>query len=66
MPRAAKKATSVEFKNFEPYKSKRGEEYMNEKQREHFKAILLNWKSELMQEVDRTVSHMKDEAANFP
>jgi len=66
MPRAAKKAASVEFKNFEPYKPKRGEEYMSENQREHFKSILLNWKSELMQEVDRTVSHMKDEAANFP
>lgn len=66
MPRAAKKAASTEFKNFEPYKPKRGEEYMNEKQREHFKTILLNWKSDLMQEVDRTVSHMKDEAANFP
>lgn len=70
MPRAAKKtankAASVEFKNFEPYEPKRGEEYMNEKQREHFKGILLNWKSELMQEVDRTVTHMKDEAANFP
>ena len=69
MPRASKKAaaaTSAEFKNFEPYKAKRGEEYMNEKQREHFKAILHNWKKELMEEVDRTVSHMKDEAANFP
>jgi DnaK suppressor protein len=67
MPRAAKKAPSTtEFKNFQPYKPKRGEEYMNEKQREHYKAILLKWKSELMQEVDRTVSHMKDEAANFP
>jgi DnaK suppressor protein len=66
MPRAAKKTASAEFKNFVPYKPKRGEEYMNEKQHEHFKAILLNWKSELMQEVDRTVSHMKDEAANFP
>ena len=67
MPRAAKKApATTEFKNFQPYKPKRGEEYMNEKQREHFKAILLKWKSELMQEVDRTVSQMKDEAANFP
>ena len=70
MPRAAKKpakkAASADFKNFVPYKPKRGEEYMNEKQREHFRAILLNWKSQLMQEVDRTVSHMKDEAANFP
>ena len=71
MPTAAKKTaskakTTTEFKNFTPYKPKRGEEYMNEKQREHFKNILRNWKSELMQEVDRTVSHMKDEAANFP
>jgi DnaK suppressor protein len=71
MPTAAKKTaskakTTTEFKNFTPYKPKRGEEYMNEKQREHFKNILRNWKAELMQEVDRTVSHMKDEAANFP
>ena len=41
-------------------------EYMNEKQREHFKNILKAWRLELMEEVDRTVSHMKDEAANFP
>ena len=66
MPRAVKKAASTEFKNFEPYKSKRGEKYMNEMQRDHFKDILMKWKSELMEEVDRTVSHMKDEAANFP
>jgi len=66
MPRAAKKPASIEFKNFKPYKPKRGEKYMSEKQCDHFKAILLDWKSELMQEVDRTVSHMKDEAANFP
>lgn len=57
---------ATEFRNAEPYKAKRGEEYMNEKQREHFKAMLRRWKSELMEEVDRTVSHMKDEAANFP
>lgn len=39
---------------------------MNDNQRSHFKQILLAWKRELMEEVDRTVSHMKDEAANFP
>jgi DnaK suppressor protein len=66
MPKAAQKPTTSEFKSFEPYKPKRGEEYMNEKQREHFRAILLDWKANLMQEVDRTVTHMKDEAANFP
>jgi DnaK suppressor protein len=57
---------STSFKNFEPYKVKKGEEYMNDQQKDHFRHILLQWKSELMEEVDRTVSHMKDEAANFP
>lgn len=64
--RGKKPSNSTEFRNFEPYKPKRGEEYMNEPQREHFKLILQRWKSELMEEVDRTVTHMKDEAANFP
>jgi len=49
-----------------PYKAKRGEEYMSDKQLEHFRNILTAWKRELMYEVDRTVHHMQDEAANFP
>jgi len=49
-----------------PYKEKRGEEYMNEEQIAHFRDILLTWKRELMEEVDRTVHHMQDDAANFP
>jgi DnaK suppressor protein len=55
-----------ETKGFTPYDIKKGEEYMNEQQKDHFKRILLNWRSELMQEVDRTVHHMQDEAANPP
>lgn len=39
---------------------------MNADQKNHFRQLLLNWKMELMEEVDRTVNHMKDEAANFP
>ena len=54
------------LKNFVPYKPKKNEVYMNEKQREHFKAILLDWRNQLMQEVDRTVHHMQDDAANYP
>lgn len=54
------------FKNFVPYKPKKGEEYMNEKQRDHFKKILSDWRELLMQEVDRTVTHMQDDAANYP
>ncbi len=52
--------------NFKPYKEKKGEEYMSEEQIQHFTDILQAWKVELMSEVDRTVDHMKDEAANFP
>ncbi len=52
--------------SLKPYEEKEGEEYMNEAQTKHFEAILKNWKDELMQEVDRTVHHMQDEATNFP
>lgn len=52
--------------SFTPYQLRDGEEYMNEAQIEHFRRILQNWKRELMREVDRTVHHMQDEAANFP
>jgi DnaK suppressor protein len=53
-------------RNVQPYVVKRGELYMNKEQLEHFRTILNTWKRDLMEEVDRTVSHMKDEAANFP
>jgi DnaK suppressor protein len=53
-------------RNVQPYLAKRGEQYMNKEQLEHFRQILAGWKKDLMVEVDRTVSHMKDEAANFP
>jgi DnaK suppressor protein len=53
-------------RNVKPYIVKRGEQYMSKEQTEHFREILNNWKRDLMVEVDRTVSHMKDEAANFP
>jgi DnaK suppressor protein len=53
-------------RNVKPYVAKRGEQYMSKEQLNHFQHILLSWKRDLMEEVDRTVSHMKDEAANFP
>lgn len=51
---------------FEPYQPKRNEDYMNDAQLEHFRNILLAWKRELMEEVDRTMHHMKDDASNPP
>ena len=50
---------------FEPYVEKKGEEYMGEPMREHFTKVLNAWKQDLMEGVDKTVDHMKEEAANF-
>ncbi|NRA84205.1 MAG: RNA polymerase-binding protein DksA [Gammaproteobacteria bacterium] len=67
MPKAnAKKLGVMAIANVEPYQLKPGEEYMNEAQLEHFKKILEAWRNQLREEVDRTVHHMQDEAANFP
>jgi RNA polymerase-binding transcription factor len=52
-------------KSFTPYAAKKGEEYMNAAQRKHFKKILEALKSELSQEIDRTVHTMQDEATVF-
>jgi len=49
----------------DPYQASKDEEYMSGAMREHFVKILEQWKRNLMEEVDRTVSHMKEEAANF-
>ena len=67
MPTQIKKTLGIlAIAEVEPYKLKNGEEYMNNTQLEHFKKILNAWREQLRQEVDRTVGHMKDEAANFP
>ncbi|SFC34187.1 transcriptional regulator, TraR/DksA family [Marinospirillum celere] len=51
--------------DFVPYQLAEGEEYMNDEQLAHFRKLLLQWKQELMEEVDRTVQHLKEEASNF-
>ncbi|MBD3654109.1 RNA polymerase-binding protein DksA [Kangiella sp.] len=67
MPRKQSVTNStLEKLGLKPYKEKKGEEYMNDAQYEHFRNILAAWKKQLMEEVDRTVHHMQDEAANFP
>ncbi len=66
--KSEKAATSTTLGNLgiAPYEEKKGEEYMSADMRAHFRNILETWKKQLMEEVDRTVTHMKDEAANFP
>lgn len=65
-PRRTKSAAQQTIHGVPPYKRKRGEPYMSDAQLEHFRQILENWKMELMEEVDRTIHHFRDEAANFP
>jgi len=65
-PRKSAGGDLMTFKNYQPYPLKKGEEYMNENQEAHFRSILNSWKQELMEEVDRTMHYMQDEAANFP
>ena len=57
---------ATEVQAFVPYEPEKGEEYMNPEQVQHFRTILTDWKRLLMEEVDRTVHHMQDEASNFP
>jgi DnaK suppressor protein len=64
--RSSASLLSGPVRGFTPYQPKRGEQYMNKDQLEHFRQLLLAWKRELMEEVDRTMLHMKDDAANFP
>ena len=54
-----------EHKTFAPYQAQPGEEYMNPAQLDHFRQILNQLKSELGEDIDRTVHTMQDEATVF-
>lgn len=58
--------TSAGLYGISPYQPGAKEEYMSAGQLEHFRKILEAWRSELMQEVDRTVTHMQDESTALP
>lgn len=55
----------VTNKHFTPYVPATGEEYMNEKQLNHFRVILNQWKQELSTDIDRTVHTMQEEVTMF-
>lgn len=62
----SKKATTLlGALEFTPYQPAPGEAYMNEHQRMHFRKILDAWKQQLMQDVDTTVGHLKEEAVFY-
>src|SRR5436305_3360092 len=57
---------SLEVLRITPYKLKKGEEYMNPKMLEHFKNILMSLRQRILEGGDKIVSHMKEEAINYP
>ncbi len=58
-------AEDLLHKHFPPYVAKKGEEYMNSKQHAHFRKILESLKQELVDDIERTVHTLQDEATVF-
>ena len=52
-------------KQFPPYVPEKGEDYMSENQLAHFREILDSLKQELMEDIERTVHTLQDEATVF-
>ena len=63
---AAARGMDSPFANVVPYTPAEGEDYMSPAQLGHFRQMLDTWRRQLMEQVDRTVNHLQDEASNFP
>ncbi len=61
-----KKEVQALLHGIKPYSTAADEEYMNPRQREHFRTVLLAWKAELIEEVSRTMHAMQDDTVNHP
>ncbi len=67
VPLKSKVASSSQkgLKQFRAYEAKKGETYMSKSQLNHFRTILNEWKTELSQDIDRTVHTMQDELTSY-
>ena len=66
MPARKRKVQEGLVQIIKPYALKKGEKFMNKKQQEHFRTILLAWKQELLDEITRTMTQMRHEPENPP
>jgi DnaK suppressor protein len=57
---------SLDVLGINPYKQKKTEEYMGPKMVEHFKKILMALRQRILEGGDKIVTHMKEEAINYP
>lgn len=53
------------LEGFQAYVPKADEPYMSESQQDHFRAILQDWRRQLMEGVDRTVDSMQEDATHY-
>lgn len=59
-------STTAQDVQFSPYQPSDDEEYMSDKQLAHFRQILLNWKTQLLEESERTKTYIHDESNALP
>ena len=57
---------SAFLKNFQPYRSKKSEKYMNRNQQKHFLGMLTAWKKALIEEQEKTEQLIQQDQSNFP
>ena len=57
---------SAFLKNFQPYRSKKSEKYMNKNQQKHFLGMLTAWKEALVEEQEKTEQLIQQDQSNFP
>ncbi len=48
------------------YEPSEKEEFMNSKQLDYFKSMLLSWKQDILRESSNTLDHLKEESSNKP
>ncbi len=60
MPRTA---SQISVREYRPTDS---EPFMNERQREYFRAKLIAWREEILKEARETLQHLQDESQNHP
>lgn len=54
------------FSDIPPYQEKKGEEYMSDDQKAHFKLILDAWKNSIVSEIQKTVVNLQEDKLNLP
>jgi len=63
--KTAMSGLSMGLEGIQPYQPKKGEDYMSDGQLAHFREILSTMKRQLMEDVDSTVSNMRDDDKNL-